>query len=110
MDVTVEDFTDIKSLKFTIQYDPSVLQNPTISGIGLPGMTVVDDFIFSPEPVYPRSLGRLALWFAHTRHRPARWQPDFSGLLHCDGHLLPNGGSLYSGAARTRSVQGGNRV
>ncbi len=46
MDVTVEDFTDIKSMKFTIQYDPSVLQNPTISGIGLPGMTVGGDFIF----------------------------------------------------------------
>lgn len=48
MDVTVEDFTDIKSLKFTIQYDPSVLQNPTISGIGLPGMTVGGNFIFDP--------------------------------------------------------------
>jgi len=38
MDVTVEDFTDIKSMSFTIQFDPSVLQNPTVTGFGLPGL------------------------------------------------------------------------
>lgn len=36
MDVTVEDFTDIKSMKFTIQFDPSVLGNPSAASIGLP--------------------------------------------------------------------------
>lgn len=38
MDVTVEDFTDIKSMSFTIQFDPSVLINPSVTGFGLPGL------------------------------------------------------------------------
>ncbi|NUO01574.1 MAG: hypothetical protein HUU01_13285, partial [Saprospiraceae bacterium] len=38
MDVTVEDFTDIKSMSFTIQYDPSVLGNPSVTGFGLPNL------------------------------------------------------------------------
>lgn len=44
MDVTVEDFTDIKSMKFTIQYDPSVLINPTAASVGLPAPAPMFDF------------------------------------------------------------------
>lgn len=38
MDVTVDDFTDIKSMKFTIQFDPTVLQNASVTSIALPGL------------------------------------------------------------------------
>jgi len=44
MDVTVEDFTDIKSMKFTIQYDPSVLGTPSATSIGLPAPAPTFDF------------------------------------------------------------------
>lgn len=49
MDVTVQDFTDILGMQYTINYDPAILQFESITNTNLTGLTAGGNF-GNPEP------------------------------------------------------------